>query len=288
MGVKPWDFRSHEGVDRVAMAALRQVGENFSRFLANRAGPYARTKVSAALRTVEQVGWEDFEAQTNGPGLLAAFSMGEGQAFFYVPADLGLGLVDLHLAGPGEGQSRPMSETERQLITPFLAAVAASLADAASSVFGETAAGPVSQVGSGSGLFLSNRRMPCVRLVTKVHVPSAPATGGEVDVCAPVASLRPLLAKLHEVAGAPGPHTAAARAVLKVPVAVALRFPPAQVPLELARNLAPGQVLSLGHLIGQPLLLEVGGKEAFKAVMVEHAKRSACEIVETIATGGPS
>lgn len=262
------------------MAAMRQVGENFSRFFANRAGLYARTKVSTALKRAEQVGWEDFEAQASGPGLLAAFSMGEGQVFCYIPASLGLALVDLHLAGPGTGLSRHISETERQLLSPLLSGTANSLADAASSVFGETVAGPVSQVGSMSGLFLSNRRMPCVDLVVEIHIPSLQGSVGEVHVCAPVASLRPLFAKLQNTAGSSGSHAAAAQAALSIPVTLTLRFPSVHVPLDLARDLGPGQVLSIGHLIGQPLALHVGGKEVFKAVLVEHGKRAACELIE--------
>ena len=264
------------------MAAVRQVGENFSRFLANRAGLFAHTRVNATLKTVEQLGWEDFEARTGGPGLLSAFSLGEGQVFLYVPSALGLTLVDLHLAGPGTGHNRQMSETERQLMSPLLAGIASGLADAASSVFGETPAGPVSQVGGVSGLFLSNRRMPCTYLAAELHVPSSQGPIGELGVCMPIASLRPLLAKLQTTPGSLGPHAAATQAVLKVPVALTFRFPPVQVPLDVARDLATGQVLSIGHLIGQPLVLHVAGKEVFRAVMAEHGKRAACEVVDVI------
>jgi flagellar motor switch protein FliM len=262
------------------MVAVRQVGENFSRFLANRAGLYAHTRISVTLTTVEQVGWEDFEARAGGPGLVAAFMMGEGQVYLYVPAALGLALVDLHLAGPGTGASRQMSETERQLVSPFVSGIASSLADAASSVFGETAAGPVSQVGGVSGLFLSNRRMPCIYLAAEVHVPSSQRPVGEIGACMPISTLRPLLARLQGTAGSNGASAAAARAVLEVPVTLTFRFPSVRVPLDMARDLAPGQVLAIGHLLGQPLALHVGGKEMFKAVMAEHGKRAACEIVE--------
>lgn len=268
----------------MAMTAVRQVGENFNRFLANRTGLFSRTKVTTSLSSPEQLGWEDFEAKTNGPGLLAAFSLGEGQVFFYVPSDLALVLIDLHLAGPGTKlpTSRQLSETERQLVSPFLSAVASSLGDAASSVFGETMAGPVSQVGGVSGLFLSNRRMPCAYFQANINVPSSQNTIGGIGVCMPVASLRPLLARLNETDKPKGHYAAAAQAALKVPVTLTFRFPPVQVPLELARDLAPGQVLSIGHLLGQPLLLHVGGKAIFRAVLVEHSRRSACEVTDVI------
>lgn len=264
------------------MAAVRQVGENFSRFVSNRAGPFAHTRVAVALTTVEQLGWEDFEARSGGPGLLSAFNLGEGQVFFYVPATLGLALIDLHLAGPGTGLNRQMSETERQLISPLLAGVATSLADAASSVFGETAAGPVSLVGGASGLFLSNRRMPCIHLAVEVHVPSSQSPLGEISACMPVASIRPLLAKLQTAPGLNGSHAATTQAVLRVPVVLTFRFPPVQVPFSVVRDLAPDQVLSIGHLIGQSLTLHVAGKEAFRAEMAEHNKRTACRVVEAI------
>lgn len=270
----------------MAMAAVRQVGENFGRILANRAGLFSRTKVTTSISPPEQLGWEDFESKAGGPGLLVVFNLGEGQVFFHVPSDLALTLIDLHLAGPGTKlpASRQLSETERQLISPLLSAVANSLGDAASSVFGETTAGPVSQVGGVSGLFLSNRRMPCTYFQADITVPSSQTPIGSIGVCTPVASLRPLLARLNETDRPKGHYAAAERAALKVPVTLTFRFPPVQVPFELARDLAPGQVLSIGHLLGQPLLLHVGGKALFKAVLVEHSRRSACEVIDVIDT----
>ena len=267
------------------MAALRQVGENFGRLVANRATALVRARVAVGLRAVEQLGWEDFEAQASGPGLLITFSLGEGQVFVHLPASLGLAFIDLHLAGPGTGPfpNRQLSETERQLLAPFLSAVASGLADAASPVFGEVRAGPVSQVSGASGLFLSNRRMPCAVVWASVQLPAKEPVG-EIGTCMPIGALRPLLAKLQGAGPTKEAQATAVAAALGVPLTLSLRYPPVSAPLEVVRRLAPGQVLNLGHLIGEPLVLYAGDKELFAVQPVEHARRAACEIVE--AKGG--
>lgn len=284
--VKTWDFSSHEGVDRVAMVALRQVGENFSRLLANRLTVLVRTRATVDLRATEQLGWEDFEAKVGGPGLLATFSLGEGQVFVHLPAGLCLSLIDLYLAGTGAGPfpNRQLSETERQLLAPFLSATAGGLADAASSVFGEVHAGPVTLVTGISGLFLSNRRMPCVAMWPSVQLPTSKSPVGEIGMCLPIGALRPLVAKLQSTGPAKGSQAPALAAALSVPLTLSLRYPPVTVPLDVVKYLAPGQVLNLGHLIGEPLTLYAGDKELFAVQPVEHARRAACEIVE--AKGG--
>jgi flagellar motor switch protein FliM len=279
--VKAWDFRSYEGVDRVALAALRGVSEHFGRLTANRFGVLAKSKISVHTSPPEQVGWEDFETLAASPGVLATFSLGEGQVFVHMPARLAMALVDLYLAGPGTGTfpDRALTETESKLLSPFLAAVAEGLADAASSTFGETRAGPVSQVTVASGLFLANRRMPCVTFKARAQLPSSREPVGEIGACLPVAALRPLLAKLTAARPAKGSQVAAARAAWRVPLTLSLRYPTVAVPLQVAQALAPGQVLSLGHPVGEPLLLCVGDKPVFVASPVERAKRSACQVI---------
>jgi len=263
------------------MAALRQVGENFSRLAASRFGLLAKAKVTLQLGEVAQVGWEDFEAATAGYGVLVTFNLGEGQVFAHLPAALVMALVDLYLAGPGTGPfpERSLSETESRLLSPFLTVLAEALADAASSVFGEARSGPVTQMTATSGLFLSNRRMPCAALSTSVLLPSTKEPAGALRLCFPVSTLRPLLAGLQASSSVTGTRTAALAAARRVPLTLSLRYASVAVPLRVAERLSPGQVLSLGHPLGEPLLLCVGDKPLFTAVPIERARRAACQIV---------
>lgn len=262
------------------MTALRQVADNFCRLVSSRVSIWARAKVTFSLGSLEQVGWEDFETGTAGPGVLAAFSIGEGQGFAHVPAGLAMVLVDLYLAGPGTGPypERNLTETEAHLLSPFLAALAEGLGEAASSTFGEAHIGPITQVTGVSGLFLTNRRMQCVAVKVPVQPPSFAEPAGELTVCLPVSALRPLVAKLQP----PTPKRPGAdslSAARRIPLTLALRYPPATVLLQVAQDLAPGQVLSLGHPVGQPLVLYAGDEPLFAAVPVDNGRRSACQIV---------
>ena len=264
------------------MAAVRQTGENFSRFTASRFSLLVKAKVSVHVGAPEQVGWEDFEASTTGHGVLAAFSLGEGQVFVHVPAVLAMALVDLYLAGTtgtGPFPDRPLSETESRLFSPFLAALTDGMADAASSIFGETRGGPVTQMTGTSGLFLSNRRMPCVTFQSSVQLPSAREPSGSISICLPVSTLRPLLVKLQPTGPTKGSHASTMAAAVRAPLTLSLRYPPVAVKFHVAQSLAPGQVLSLRHQLGEPLLLCAEGKPLFTAVPAEHGKRAACRII---------
>jgi flagellar motor switch protein FliM len=265
------------------MAAVRQVGENFSRFTASRFGLLVKAKVSVHVGAPEQIGWEDFEASTAGHGVLAAFSLGEGQVFVHVPAILAMSLVDLYLAGTtgtGPFPDRPLSETESRLFSPFLSSLTDGMADAASSIFGATRGGPVTQMTGTSGLFLSNRRMPCVALQASVQLPSVREPSGNISICLPVSTLRPLLVKLQPTGPTTESHVSAVAAAMRAPLTLSLRYPQVAIRFHVAQSLSPGQVVSLRHQIGEPLLLCAEDKPLFTAVPVEHGKRAACRIVD--------
>ncbi|MGZ6825283.1 MAG: FliM/FliN family flagellar motor switch protein [Mycobacteriales bacterium] len=151
-----------------------------------------------------------------------------------VPADAAVALADLYLGGLGEGEARPCTPLEQQLLVrhtlPALRPLAEALADHGVTSF---AAGPISDdplpVGGGE--------------VVAVPLDLALPTGSVVrlTLCLPAKSLLP-----SDPDPAPAVPSPATRSVLSdVEVDVALRLLPTVVSAEEVEDLQPGDVIRL-------------------------------------------
>lgn len=283
--VRPWDFRNAEGVDRVTLNAIRQVADGLTHMAANRLSTWARARMTLNVASIDQVDWETFEAQVSSPGLLGAIPVGAGQVFVFLPAAFCMTILDLRLSGTGGGPfpSRPLTDIERQVLGSALGVVAGCVSDATGRVFGGVDVGPVSQVDSVSNLTRASRKGTCLSVKEVATIAGARAEPGQVTVCFPLETLQPLLSDLTEsTRPSLAAFAAAQEAASRVPIPLALRYRPASIPLSVAERLTPGQVLSLGHPIGEPLTLCSGDRALFDARYVEHHRRSACQITEAI------
>lgn len=281
--VKPWDFHSAGGVDRVTLTAIRQVAEGLTHMAANRLGTWARSRMTLNVASIDQVVWETFEAQVSSPGLLGAIPVAGGQVFVFLPAVFCMTLLDLRLSGTGQGPfpSRPLTDIERQVLGSALDVVAGCVSDATGRVFGGVETGPVTQVAGASNLKRAGRKGACLTVKGVATISATRAEPGQITVCFPLETVQPLLSQLTETAR-PGTaaFAAAEEAASRVPIPLALRYRRASIPLSVAERLTPGQVLSLGHPIGEPLTLCSGDRALFAARAVEQHRRSACQIIE--------
>jgi flagellar motor switch protein FliM len=290
--VKPWDFRSQEGLDRLAMAAVRQMAEAVCRIVGSRISTWARAKVTVRLEKVEQLDWQTFQSQVGELATFGAFNLAGSAALVCIPASLAMAVIELLLGGTGKGSwpRRQLTDLEQQLVAPVFTSVSEAVAEAASSVFGRVEAGQVAQVGSNPSVLLASRQRQVICFEGAVDLGANWPSPGSVVICLPVDTLRPLFAHL----GRSRPpkeqsYGLAERAAGSVPLRLSLCYPPVAVPVSVAQRLAPGQVVGLGHPIGEPLLLKVGAKAVFLAVPVEHGKRAACKVVrrtEQLKLGG--
>ncbi|MGB8651713.1 MAG: FliM/FliN family flagellar motor switch protein [Mycobacteriales bacterium] len=151
-----------------------------------------------------------------------------------VPAEAAVALADLYLGGLGEGEPRPCTPLEQQLLVrhtlPALKPLAAALAD--HGVVG-LVAGPMSDeplpVGGGEVLAIP----------LDVELPSE--TTVRLTVCLPAKSLLP-----SDSGPATAPPNAVATAALShVPVEVAVRIAASVVSAEDVEDLQPGDVIRL-------------------------------------------
>jgi len=280
--VKPWDLRSQDGLDRVALTAVRQLAEAACRLVGSRVSTWARAKVALRLEKLEQLDWQAAQARVGEPSGFAAFNLGEGPVIVCLPASLAFAAIDLHLGGSGKGPwpRRELTDLEQHLLAPVFTMVAEAVAEAASSVLGRGELGPVTQLGNSPGLLLASRQRQLIYCEAVADLGAASPSPGGLAIYLPVDTLRPLFVNL----GRDRPpkeqfYALAERAAAEVPLRLSLCFPPVSVPVAVAERLAPGQVVGLGHPIGEPLVLKVGGKAVFSAVLVEQAKRAACKLV---------
>lgn len=289
MKVKPWNFRDAEGIDRVTLGAIRQVAEGLTHMTANRLGTWARARMTMSVSSIDQVDWETFEAQVTPPGLLGAIPIAGGQVFVFLPAAFCMTILDLRLSGTGIGPypSRPLSDVERQLLGPALGVVAGCISDAAGKVFGGVVSGPAVQVANSGGPIGVSRRGACLTATEVATITGTRSEPGLITVCFPLDTVRPLLAQLSEsTMPSVAAFAAAEEAASRIPIPLALRYRPASISLSVAEGLAPGQVLGIGHPIGEALVLCSGDRELFSAHLVEHNRRSACQIVGQTGASG--
>jgi len=285
VNVKPWDFRDSEGVDRITLGAVRQVAEGLSHLAAHRLGTWARARMALNVASIDQVDWETFESQATSPGLLGVLPVAGGQVFVFLPAALCMTLLDLRLSGTGTGPypSRPLSDIERHLLAPALEVVAGAIADATGRLFGGVGSGPVTQVANSGGPIAASRRGACLTATEITTVTGARTEPGKITVCFPLDTVRPLLAKLSEsTMPSQAAYAAAEEAASRIPIPLTLRYRPANISLSVVESLTPGQVLGIGHPIGEALSLCSGDKELFGAHLVEHHRRAACQILGQI------
>jgi hypothetical protein len=182
--------------------------------------------------------WSPLACGLSDPGLLL------------VPAEAAVALADLFLGGLGEGELRPCSSLEQQLLIrhtlPALRPLAEALADHGVSGF---AAGPISDdplpVGGGEVLAVP----------LDVELPSGAVI--RVTVCLPAKSLLP-----SEVDPAPAIPSLAAEAVLgDIQVEVAVRLAATTVTAEDIEDLQPGDVIRLDADAAHQLLGVLAGQD---------------------------
>jgi flagellar motor switch protein FliM len=258
------------------------MGETACRIAGSRLSTWARTKVALRLEGFEQLDFQSFQAKAGEMASFGVFNLGGSPALVCLPVAVAMPLIDLHLGGTGKGPwpQRQLTDLEQQVVAPVFSAVSEAVAEAASSVFGRVEAGQVAQVGSNPSLLLASRQRQVICFEGVAELGTASPAPASVVIGLPIDTLRPLFAHLGRTRPPKEQSLALAQsAAAAVPMKLSLCYPPVSVPVSVAQKLAPGQVIGLGHAIGEPLILKVGAKAVFLAVPVEHGKRAACKIV---------
>jgi flagellar motor switch protein FliM len=293
--IRPYDFRRPEGLDRQAMATVKTIVDLAGRLMAARLGATVHSRVSFNVTALSQGDWGAFEHQVLDHGALLGFELGPypAQVIYYLPHDLAMALVDLRLAGPGRRRylERPLTDLERRVLAAPTEALCSAFADAVTSIAPNAALGKIHQVTGAQALQFTDANEQCVTATFAAHL--AAGVEHELLCCAPVATLRPLLETI-EARGTlrdatKRPHSAEIeRLVSGAPTRIRLRFADVEASFATIEALGVGSVLSLNHPIDEPLVIESGGVELYRANRVQRGRRLAAQITELIDPTGAS
>ena len=194
-----------------------------------------------------------------------------------VPAAAAVALADLYLGGVGDGEHRPCTTLEAELLlrhtVPALRPLAAALADHGVTSF---------QPGAVSDDPLPHGGGEVVAVPLDIALPSG--TTVTITVCLPAKSLLP-----GEVeAPVPAPSTAACAALGDVPVEVAVRLGASIVTAQDVEDLRPGDVIRLDPHAADQLLGVLAGAEVEVPVLAASLGRRGTHraVVVHALTGG--
>jgi flagellar motor switch protein FliM len=283
--VVPYDFRSHDVLDRARLRRLNPLLVVMTHRMAGTLTSALRQSVHVSLAETRQERWEEFVNALPEPTFLASAPVQPfgGRVVLHVPSALALALVDLRLGGDGRppAAERGLTEIEHRLVSEMAAALLAEIPPALRSVLPIELGQPTS---TSSGVLVQVGRQSETWVFLELRLVAGEQAEGSLTLCLPVAVLLPVFEALEraEQEDHAGRDSDVRERLLEVPVEVRVVFPDTRLtPLEVL-SLAPGDVLSLRHDPTEPLALMVGGLRLAPVRPITRGKRLACEILGDI------
>lgn len=247
---------------------LALVGQNFCRLFAADLATFVGAEVDVTMAPVQQWSWDDLLSTL--PEVYCAARMTaaplEGTGLITVEVPLATAIVEKLLGGPGEAQERkePLTEVELSLLSELHQRAADDVAEALSLV---VATKPVAarQESRLELIRAAAARSLLIAMEFEVSMKSAVSASGRLQIAVPGEGL---LASLAAFAGTSAATTSLASTghLTECSVETAVRFNDTSVPSRLVVDLAPGDLIVLGHHVDQPLTLYVG-ETAFLPVL---------------------
>jgi flagellar motor switch protein FliM len=287
--IESFDFRRQSKFGRDHIRAYEIVQETFARQFGTILSTTLREVSQVNLASVHEATYDEYIHSRPNPCLLVIMSMEplQGAGILQLPMSLGMAAVDRMLGGSGKSDlpDRALTEIVTGLVQSLVDRLLRELAYAM-----ETLGAPRPAVVriEQNPQFAQVTAATEQAVITTFEVVTGEGETSEATLYLPAASLtEPLEALIARPAFGDRPQadTAALTALLQdrlldVPVELAVRF--AQVTATSAEvvDLAVGDVLQLGHGVGQPLMVSAGEVPCFVAVPGRKGKRLACQIVD--------
>lgn len=287
--VRSYDFHQQDTLDRGRLRRLQPVLEVLAHRVAGALTSTLRHTVRVEIGDVEQQRWETYTAALPEPTFLSSVTVTPygGRLVLHLPLPFALTLVEVRLGGPATGAqpARSLTDIEQRVVSDIaqqaLAEVPPSFA-------------PVLSIGVGamscvvSSMFLPAVRPSEVCLLVSMRVEVADVGTFDASLCLPVTMLVPTLDALEHLDKAatdaePDQQRGdeLQRRLLDAPVEAVMCFPDIALSPEELLGLVPGDVVSLRHEVGAPLVLRVGGVSFCEVVATSQGKRLAGMVVES-------
>jgi flagellar motor switch protein FliM len=285
---RPYDFRRPGTLGRAHLEVLQLVGEAFARRAALALQTTLRTAALVSLGPVEEWTFDQLLRSIDDPGFLAVLSLEplEGAGVLHLPPPIAMGLVERLLGGGGGPviAGRPLSELEGELLRPLVDQLLGELTPAFESLLALRAR--IDHV-EPNPQFARAAAGPDPMLTFHLEVRTGESEPGTAVLCLPLAALQGPLDAFVDRASPPserpaGPGAAAqvAERLLDAPVEVAVRFGVVALSSRELLDLGVGDVVWLGHPVGEPLVVSAGGVPFLAAVPGRTERRLACQVVD--------
>ena len=283
-----YDFRRPTKLARDHIRVLQMSYETFARRLGTLLTSSLRAVCQVNLLAIDQQTYEEYISGLDSPTLLAPMTISPlaGTGVFEISMTSALGCIDHILGGPGGPQpTRPLTDIETTLIRGLTEQILAVLRYALEPIVAiETDLGPLEF----NPPFLQAAGSTDVMIVGSFEL----RIGSEVGLatlCLPFASIFPKLqAKQAQRVLTPSELLNAQHATRQlrdglgtVPVEVSVQFEPVRLtPVQIV-DLAPGDVVPLGHRVTAPLSVRCGGITYTHAIAGREGSRLAGLVVNT-------
>jgi len=290
--VKACDFRAAGVLDASRLAPLSTANDAFARNLAQALN--SRLGVSCEI-TIQSLDVAVCEAFVEGAAPFSYFTslvLGTHAetAILQMDAALLLTLLDFLMGGNGKSAHavREITEMEGQIAKELVKIIAQELQAAWRTFHIEV------KVGTQQTPEQLLHTLPAsATALVPTFVIKTPEVSGKFQLMLPVPSIAPFLRPSPAKASAAGPRTHTmspklAHELLETGFGVELAMLKGRVRANHLLNLSTGQILSLGVPVGTPVVLTIGGREAFDAVPVRSGKFRAGQLVERIGPGSIS
>lgn len=289
-GPQTYDFRRPTKLSREHARTLQIVFEAFARGYSTQLTSTLRAVGQVNLLTVEQLTYDEYIASLSNPTVMNLLSIDPlpGVGVFELSLSSAMSMVDYLLGGPGSTNQpeRPLSEIEMVLLRELLVRGLNELKTAFES--GIMPLEPEIVNVEYNPQFAQAAGASEMVLVATFEQKIAEAES-YITICLP---FNPLFAKLEAAAGQgvtsererlarQNARQAMTRRLEDVPVEVAVRFAPTDVPSGDLSDLQVGNVLPLRHTLNAPLAVTAADVTFAYAVPGSQGKRMAVLVVDT-------
>ncbi len=281
------DFRRTKTLDRFHVHTVGMVLESFARLATTPLSTVLRQPCSVSLVSLDQVTWAEAGQSLDNTLHFLTFTLPPipGSSVLALPIAEALAIVDLRLAGSGEGDypERILTEIEQELLSPVIVSVLDELKRAVARL---QPTEPRLEQHESNVQFLTIAAPGDTTLLAHFDLSIGSRPTSQLIMCLPLPTVRQLVeptspgGDLNELSGASS--TEARRRLQDVPLDLVLQFPSFGSTPEALLNLAVGDELHLGLSTDRPLEVRAEGQLIALATIGRSGVRKACCITEEV------
>lgn len=292
--IRVYDFKRPNKFSKGHLNSLLNIHENFCRALATYLAGNLHAGVEAKVLSAEQVTYDEFTRSLPYPTILGIFNMFplEGNALLELSPALAFIMVDRLLGGLGTGniKNRDLTEIERNIIESRLRRIVQLIGDSWIDIF-EVSPQLVDMEANPqfTQIVAPNEMVVVITMEVKIG-----ESGGMINICLPYIVMKPILDKLNSLLFfsseqkklSPEEREILQRKIEWAKVPMKAYIGKTEISVQELLHLEPGDVITLGQGIKEPLAVFVGDFKKFKGVPGLSGNRMAVQITEVLKEGG--